>query len=75
MLALVSLAGNNAILELMNSTMASHGSKTEKVLITTPWLSMEINAILSPNTIVSGNSSKSYTIISSLIAAQENRHQ
>lgn len=71
-LALLSLAGSNAILELMNSTMASHGSRTEKVFVTTPWLSMKLNAVLSPNATVNGNSSKSYTIILSLTATQEN---
>lgn len=58
----------------MNSTMASHGSRTE-VFITTVWLNMKVHAVLSPNAAVNRNSSKSYIVILSLITAQENKQK
>lgn len=58
----------------MNSTVAAHGSRTEKAFITAVRLSMKVPAVFSPNATVNCNSSESYTIIFSLVATQENKH-
>lgn len=71
---ILSLGGINAILELMNSTVAAHGSRTEKAFNTAVRLSMKVPAVLSANATVNCNSSESYTIIFSLVATQENKH-
>lgn len=63
MLALLSQADINAILELMSSTTASHGSRKQKVFITTVWFSMTLHAVFSPNATVKCNASKSYHFV------------